>query len=74
MARSAKKNKKEKKQHKDIIKNYRFGALIFVFAFFIRLLYLLQVKNNVLIQSPISDCYYYFHRATEILKGNFIAS
>lgn len=67
MVESEEKNKK----HKTAVKNFWLSALIFVFAFFLRLLYLLQVKNNIFIQSPVIDSAYYFNRATEILKGNF---
>ena len=66
--------KKKKKKQKTTIGDFRFGVFIFIFAFFLRLLYLLQVKDNILIQSPASDSGYYFQRATEILNGNFIGA
>jgi Tfp pilus assembly protein PilF/4-amino-4-deoxy-L-arabinose transferase-like glycosyltransferase len=70
MIESKKKGVKEQKTSVD----FRFGIIIFIFAFFLRLVYLWHVKDNILIQSPVSDSGYYFQRATEILNGTFIGA
>jgi len=54
-------------------KKYFFPILIFLTALSLRLIYLYQIKDNVLLKHPKLDAEYYDTWAQEIIKGDWIS-
>jgi len=59
---------------KDFIKRYKWPLVIFLAAFFIRLVYLIQARSNPAFYYPMVDELWHLNWAKEIIGGNFWGS
>ena len=51
---------------------YTLITFIFVLAYILRLIYILQISHAPYFENPIGDSLVYYNRAIEILKGNLL--